>query len=214
MNAKLLFEALGEIDGAYVEQAAQYRGIAARRGLMKWGALAACLCLLAAVLIPALAARPEPQSGGAAGSAGGAADAPPCVSAGGRRYYESTHPTVLDALPEGFSQSGTTDAGGAADCPYYLNPDAPYLLYVRQPVRQDGAADGGTRTAFVRYVDERLRGRDLLSIDGALERGLLRGRAGRGAGALRRRDGPLRRAPCGRGPGGVRLRGHGGFFRV
>lgn len=168
MNAKLLFEALGEIDGAYVEQAAQYRGIAARRGLMKWGALAACLCLLAAVLIPALAAPPEPQSGGAAGSAGGAADAPPCVSAGGRRYYESTHPTVLDALPEGFSQSGTTDAGGAADCPYYLNPDAPYLLYVRQPVRQDGAAGGGTRTAFVRYVDERLRGRDLLSIDGAL----------------------------------------------
>ena len=58
MNAMLRFEALGESDGAYVEQAAQYRGIAARRTLMKRGALAACHCLLAACVIAAQAAAP------------------------------------------------------------------------------------------------------------------------------------------------------------
>lgn len=45
MTAKELFEALGEIDGSYVDEALRYRKRAGRPGWVKWCAAAACLCL-------------------------------------------------------------------------------------------------------------------------------------------------------------------------
>ncbi len=46
MNVKQFSDAMGELDSRYVEEAARYRKRAGRSGWMKWGAVAACLCLM------------------------------------------------------------------------------------------------------------------------------------------------------------------------
>ena len=46
MNVKQFSDAMGELDSRYVEEAAYYRKRAGRSGWMKWGAVAACLCLM------------------------------------------------------------------------------------------------------------------------------------------------------------------------
>ena len=63
--------------------------------------------------------------------------------------------------------------GGLENCPYYLNPDVPEWVYVYHEVRTDGTVDAaGTLTntpphnAYVRYVDERLRNKDLVCYQG------------------------------------------------
>ena len=48
MNAKKFSDALSALDGRYVEEAARYRRKARAVLWVRWGAAAACLCLLAA----------------------------------------------------------------------------------------------------------------------------------------------------------------------
>ena len=76
-------------------------------------------------------------------------------------------------MPDGFLYAGETDVGGFESCPYYTNPNMPEWVYVSQEVRTDGTVDlTGTlnRTdphdAYVRYVDIRLRGKDLVCYNG------------------------------------------------
>lgn len=46
MNAKKFSEAMGEIDGKYLDEAIQYKKKATKFRWVKWGAMAACLCLV------------------------------------------------------------------------------------------------------------------------------------------------------------------------
>ena len=48
MNAKKFSDALSALDGRYVEEAARYRRKHGQSFWVRWGAAAACLCLLAA----------------------------------------------------------------------------------------------------------------------------------------------------------------------
>ena len=65
MNAKKLSEAVSALDGRYVEEAARYRRKHGQSFWVRWGAAAACLCLLAAggaLLIQGRGrAAPDPQ---------------------------------------------------------------------------------------------------------------------------------------------------------
>lgn len=163
-------EVLGGIREEYVREAET----AKRTGTpawVKWGTAAACLCL--AVLAAAMLFRtPETPQGGPDREV--TADGPPYCVIDGTVYMISPYVSVTDELPDGFEPAGTTDiVGGFEDCPYYLNPDMPEWVYVYHEVRTDGTVDAaGTLTstaphhAYVRYVDERLRGRDLICHNG------------------------------------------------
>lgn len=133
----------------------------------KWGAAAACLCLVI-FAVPLLARIPQAPQGGA--------EAAPHFAVDNRTFIVSSHlgDAVTDELPEGFLPAGTISiSGGLEDCPYYRNPAVPEWIYVYQEVNTDGTMDAAgnlTRTpphpAYVRYVDERLRGRDLICYQG------------------------------------------------
>ncbi|MCH5209324.1 MAG: hypothetical protein J1F04_10585 [Oscillospiraceae bacterium] len=47
MNSKIFSEAMGELDVRYVDEAVSYKNKSVRSTLIKWGAIAACLCLVA-----------------------------------------------------------------------------------------------------------------------------------------------------------------------
>lgn len=144
-----------------------------KRARARWGALAACLCLLAAApfLLQALNTFQLPlfSTGGGSG--------PPNITIDGRTFCVSSHVSVSAELPDGFALAGETTVAdsGLGDCPYYLNPDVPEWVYVYHEVTTDGTLDALghlTRTephdAYVRYVDQRLRGKDLLCCQGEL----------------------------------------------
>lgn len=139
---------------------------------LKWGALAACLCLVVALAIPTAlfesADTPRDTVEPGADSTG-----PAGLTVNGIKYLISSHVSVTDELPDGFSYAGETAVGGFENCPYYTNPDMPEWVYVSQEVLTDGTVDSsGTlnRTdphdAYVRYVDIRLRGRDIVCYNG------------------------------------------------
>ena len=52
MNAKKFSDAMSELDTKYVDEALNYKKKAKRPGWIKWGAMAACLCLMVVVAIP------------------------------------------------------------------------------------------------------------------------------------------------------------------
>lgn len=164
MKSEEFYEILGEIREDYVEEAEHQKP---RRARGKWLALAACLCLAAALTIPFLHRAPQtPRCADA--------DGPQHFTVDGRTYIISPHLSVSDTLPDGFALAGTTDVeGGFENCPYYENPDVPEWIYVYQEVRTDGTVDEtGTLTAtpphnaYARYVDARLRGRNLICYHG------------------------------------------------
>lgn len=154
------------VDPAYVEAAGDPQK-RKRPAWVKWGALAACLCVL--LILPVFLAHPvetpqKPESG----------DGPPSLVVEGIVFYISPHFALSQELPTGFSYAGEADVGGFENCSYYVNPDMPEWVYVYQEVLTDGTVDSTgslTRTephhAYVRYVDERLRGKDLVSYHGS-----------------------------------------------
>jgi hypothetical protein len=52
MNSKKFSEAMGEVNDKYYEEAANYQPKRKKNSWVKWGAMAACVCLIVAVAIP------------------------------------------------------------------------------------------------------------------------------------------------------------------
>lgn len=67
MNTKKFSDAMDELDIKYVDEALSYKKKAKKRGWIKWGVVAACLCLIAGIAIT----RPpllKPQESGGTGA--------------------------------------------------------------------------------------------------------------------------------------------------
>jgi len=150
-----LFEALGGVDGRWVEEAHAPRKKTAT--WVKWGALAACLCCVLVLMVPTLA-QPQPQEPEA--TAG-----PPAIVVDGRRYIVSSYLEMETELPEGFAYGGVGKVDDQS-WEYYLNPDIPAWVYVYQEVYNNVTQQSSMK--YVRYVDSRIRGKDYISYDGGL----------------------------------------------
>lgn len=65
MNAKKFSEAMSELDTKYIDEALHYKKKAKKSGRMKWGALAACVCLaICATAISRLSGKPDNSPSG------------------------------------------------------------------------------------------------------------------------------------------------------
>lgn len=172
MNAKKFSEALGNVRDEYVSEAIAYQSKRKNRSWIKWGAMAACLCL--AVLAIRLFWNTSETTQDGINSGNDTFAGPAHFVVDNRTFIISSYLSVADELPDGFTLAGNINiSGGFEDCPYYLNPDVPEWIYVYHEVRTDGTVDStGTLTstpphnAYVRYVDERLRGKDLVCCNG------------------------------------------------
>ncbi len=170
MRKEELFELLSDVNEGYVADA---RKIRKHKAWIKWMSAAACLCL---VILAAAIIYPQPEAEvPSAPMESMPGDMAPNLTANGRRYFISPYLAVSKTLPEGFEFAGKVDVGGFEDCAYYVNPQMPEWIYVYQEVRTDGTVDeSGTlnqtkpHMAYARYVEERLRGKDLLCYENQL----------------------------------------------
>ena len=168
MRGNELLDKMELVDPAYVE-AADRKPARQKHHWGQWAVVAACLCLVIAAIPFFTFDSSTPQD--AMDPEGGG---PPHLLIDGRKYIISPHLSVSNELPDGFAVAGNIDiVDGFANCPYYLNPNMPEWIYVYHEVRTDGTVDAtGTLTsapphnAYVRYVDERLRGKDLVCYNG------------------------------------------------
>lgn len=168
MRGNEFLEKIGLIAPEYIEEA-EIKPKRRKKQWTKWFAAAACICILAGVVLSVDFYEPpqEPES-----SVPG--EVPPNLTENGIKYFISPYAdSVYKELPEGFAYAGETDAGGFENCPYYVNPDMPEWVFVYHEVRTNGEVDSsGTiipaepHDAYVRYVDERLRGKDLVCVRG------------------------------------------------
>lgn len=171
MRKEEFAEVLGGISEDYVKEAETAQKTE-KPSWVKWGAAAACLCLVVLAAMTFFQSSGTPQEG--VDQADPSGDGPPHFVIDDIAYIISPHLSVTEELPEGFVPAGNISIiDGFEDCPYYLNPDMPEWVYVYHEVRTDGTVDAaGTLTsttphnAYVRYVDERLRGRDLICHNG------------------------------------------------
>lgn len=171
MRKEELFNIIGEVN----EQKVSAAGMAmtakkkSRPVWLKWGAMAACLCLVVGLAIPMVFHQTTETPHDTMDSN----DGPASLTVNGVNYLISSHPSVFDELPDGFIYTGETNVGSFVGCPYYTNPDIPEWVYVYHEVLTDGRIDEtGTlnrtepHNAYVRYVDVRLRGKDLVCYNG------------------------------------------------
>lgn len=164
MKREKFCELLGEINENYVKEAETIKK-AKKPVWVKWGAMAACLCLVVALAIPTVFHQPAESPNDTMDPG----DGPSSLVVNGVNYLISSHLAVSDELPDGFVHAGEASVGGFVGCPYFTNPDVPEWVYVYQEVMTDGTIDAsGTlnrtdpHNAYVRYVDVRLRGKDLV----------------------------------------------------
>lgn len=164
-----LYNAFRAVDDDILERSEAAIGGQKKNGWLKWGAMAACLCLVVGLAIPMVFHQITEMSHDTTDSG----DGPASLTVNGVNYLISSHPSVFDELPDGFIYTGETNVGGFVGCPYYTNPDIPEWVYVYHEVLTDGRVDEtGTLTrtephnAYVRYVDVRLRGKDLVCCNG------------------------------------------------
>ena len=168
MRGNEFLEKMGLIAPEFIEEA-EAKQKRRKNPWLKWLAAAACICILAGVVLSVDFYEPpqEPET-----SAPG--EGPPNFTENGIKYFISPYAdSVYKELPEGFVYAGETDVGGFENCPYYVNPDMPEWVFVYHEVRTNGEVDSsGTiipaepHDAYVRYVDERLRGKDLVCVSG------------------------------------------------
>lgn len=172
MSKNEVIDSLSRIDDDMIQVVETLRRKKKRSVWMKWGTLAACLCMVVAIVISTVF-RQSTESPNDTIDPGSDSSGPACLVVNGIQYLISSHVSVSDELPGGFTYAGKADVGGFGDCPYYTNPNVPEWVYVYQEVGIDGTFDETgslTRTdpygAYVRYVDIRLRGKDIVCYNG------------------------------------------------
>lgn len=168
MTNEKLYEAIGDINEKYIKEAKQMKKDP-KITWLKLGTMAACLFLIITIVIPFIPynsvespnAEMDPSIG------------PSNLVVSGITFFISPHLAVSYELPDGFTYAGEADIGGFEDCSYYVNSNIPEWIYVYHEVMTGGTVDStGTLTrtdphnAYARYVDERLRGKDLVSYNG------------------------------------------------
>lgn len=170
MNRKDLYHAVNEVDDDILERSETTSHSRKKTVWLKWGAIAACLCLVMSIAIPMLS---QQSPGASPHDTMDPGIGPSSLTVNGVKYLISPHLAVSNDLPDGFVHTGEASVGGFENCPYYTNPDMPEWVYVYQEVSTNGTVDAtGTlnRTephdAYVRYVDVRLRGKDLICCNG------------------------------------------------
>ncbi len=107
MNAMRFAEAISEVDDRYYWEAARYRP--AQRWV-KWGVLAACLCLVMIgcfALLPRLTGSPDDPKG--------APSVYPYVMVNGALYWIDPEGAAAAELPEGYSEIGKIEGNAPAD---------------------------------------------------------------------------------------------------
>lgn len=99
---------MSELDNKYVDEAINYKKKAKKPGWIKWGALAACLCLVvvAVITVPSMLSPQESDGGGG----GTIADAPPIVYVNDTLYKQSTKQTSYNELKEDFIYLGVIES--------------------------------------------------------------------------------------------------------
>ena len=104
MNAKKFSDAMSELDTKYVDEALNYKKKAKKPIWVKWGAMAACLCLIvvAIITIPSMLS-PQDSDGGGGGII---ADAPPMIYVNDTLYKQSTKQTSYNELKDDFVYIG------------------------------------------------------------------------------------------------------------
>ncbi|MBQ4642895.1 MAG: hypothetical protein IJB66_01575 [Oscillospiraceae bacterium] len=167
MRGNEFLEKTGLIAPEYIEEAEQ-KPKRRKKHWIKWLASAACICVIAGFALSAGFNEPpeEPESSDPG-------EGPANLTVNGTQYFISPHIAVFEKIPEGFEYAGEAEVGGFENRPYYVNPDVPEWVYVYHEVRTNGEIDSsGTlvpaepHDAYVRYVDERLRGDDIVCVDG------------------------------------------------
>lgn len=158
MNRDDLIDAIGKIDDDMVETVYALRTAKKEKHhWMKWGTLAACICLVLISLPAFLQHSDSPDKGHIDESIS------PHIVLDNRTFLASPHLNDSELLPNGFEKAGSiTTSDGFENCPYYLNPSIPEWVYVYQKTGTNEEDD----ETFVRYVDERLYCRDLIFYNG------------------------------------------------
>lgn len=108
MNAKKFSDAMSELDTKYVDEALNYKKKAKKPIWVKWGAMAACLCLIvvAIITIPSMLS-PQDSDGGGGGII---ADAPPMIYVNDTLYKQSTKQTSYNELKDDFVYIGIIES--------------------------------------------------------------------------------------------------------
>ncbi len=156
-----ILNALGRADEQYILEAAPGQK-KKRRIRVYWGTAAALLCLIVSLPFLMLSKKPSetPDKTG---------DSAPCVMVDGKNYIISPYLSTTGNCPEGFLYGGQINEGFMKGCGYYVSPDIPEWVYVYQDTWENTASDSSTsRKEYVRYVDERIRGKDLICYEGRL----------------------------------------------
>lgn len=190
MNHETILDSLGRLPEEVIESVDAVRNRKKRNPVwLKWGALAACLCVVLVLSVPLLHRTTQtPSANGDKFSQnpqvlpGDAPDTPdpapdttnpgcpqPYLTVDGRDYYGASYSFVSETLPEGFAYAGRFENGDR----YYTNPDMPEWIYVfrlyynrnrRDP--ETNKLDPGDDYGYIKYVDTRLSGRELLCYKG------------------------------------------------
>lgn len=108
MNAKKFSDAMSELDSKYIDEAINYKKKSKKPVWVKWGAMAACLCLIvvAIITVPSML-NPQESDGGGGGTI---ADAPPMVYVNDTLYKQSTKQTSYNELKDDFVYLGVIES--------------------------------------------------------------------------------------------------------
>lgn len=169
MNRNDLYHSFNAIDDDILERSETAQHTRKKPTWLKWGTIAACLCLVAALAVLRYPAEsPYTVDTGSEGCG------LPSITVNGIQYLASPRSSHSYELPSGFSHAGTADIIGSGDCPYYIDPNTPEWVYVYQKIYSSDAivdesgniSPASYYNAYVRYVDIRLHTRDLVCYNG------------------------------------------------
>ncbi len=172
MKAENLVKAIGEIDEELIFNAFNDKPKKKKFSFESFITVAACLCLVAIIwaVFPQSATPEEP---GENNTADGENCTPASLKYNGRKYIISSYLSIENELPIGFTEAGMCSIGGEREYPFFVNPDTPEYVYVYHTVYTNGEVDSSNtlintppHKAYVLYVDERLRGDDLIAYNG------------------------------------------------